>query len=329
MNILYQSDDNYAPYLGVSVCSLFENNKSVESITVYVINDGIHYGNIQKLNQLAEYYERRIVYLDPKTILEDEATVSSFSYKGMRKNSHSYLKLLFRRMLKDSIISILYIDCDTVITGNLSPLFRIDMQDNVVGMCQDSLVIDSKTSIGLSVTDPYYNSGVILFNVVNWDQGSYEKKIVDYLRTNRNFGTVDQDVLNIVLKDIIYTLPIEYNLQPIYFDYSLELYNSVFKHRESYYSDYEITRALSNPIIIHFLRYLGQSPWNTNSLHPCTDLFDRYLSISPWRDFEKAPGNNSLIFRVERMMYRVLPKSLFLYIFYMYHEHMIVASNKQ
>ena len=35
LNILYGCDDNYAPYTGISMTSLFENNRDIEEITVY------------------------------------------------------------------------------------------------------------------------------------------------------------------------------------------------------------------------------------------------------------------------------------------------------
>lgn len=38
MNILYQSDDNYAVYMGVSICSLLENNQAVDRIHIYILS---------------------------------------------------------------------------------------------------------------------------------------------------------------------------------------------------------------------------------------------------------------------------------------------------
>ena len=34
LDVLYQFDDKYAPFAGISMISLFENNKQVENITV-------------------------------------------------------------------------------------------------------------------------------------------------------------------------------------------------------------------------------------------------------------------------------------------------------
>ena len=39
--VSYASDDNYAVYMGVSMLSLFESNKDINNIVVYVLDCGI------------------------------------------------------------------------------------------------------------------------------------------------------------------------------------------------------------------------------------------------------------------------------------------------
>ena len=48
LNILYQCDDNYAPYTGVSMSSLFRRNKNIEEINIYILDDGISEENKKK-----------------------------------------------------------------------------------------------------------------------------------------------------------------------------------------------------------------------------------------------------------------------------------------
>ena len=327
MNILYQSDNNYAAYMGVSICSLFENNKESDEINVYVINDSISQENTDKLLEMAEKYSRRIILLDPTDLLQDTSLSLTFGCSGKRWNNHSYLKLLFTRMISENIDSLLYIDCDTVVVGDLSDVFRYDLGKNSIGMVQDSLTTYSKTSIGLEDTDRYYNSGVILFNTAAWIENRCEERIINHLKNVRVYGTIDQDVLNVVLKDEIYTLPIRFNLQPVYIDYSLEQYNRVYKHAEPYYSNDEVRDALLSPVIFHFLRYLGQSPWHKNSMHPCREYFDMYLERSPWEGLQRKEGKKEFAFKIERLLYKTMPKGLFLRLFHSYHERMIIKSS--
>ena len=63
-NVLYCSDNNYASYLGVSIQSLLENNKSAESIVFYVVSDNISDDNIERLKrQIAQAFCCRRVLL--------------------------------------------------------------------------------------------------------------------------------------------------------------------------------------------------------------------------------------------------------------------------
>lgn len=328
LQILYQSDNNYAIFMGVSICSLLENNKNIENIIVYVIDDGISEDNISKLQCMVKKYGRKINFITGQKVFENKEITDAFSYTGMRKNTHSYLKMFFDTLLPDVTGDLLYIDCDTAITGSLSELTYLDMQDKTIGMVMDSLVINSKKTVGLQSNDRYYNSGVILINVERWKKYHCAERILSHIKNVRTYGTVDQDVLNVVLKEEIFTLPIKYNLQPIHLEYSYNLYSKVYKHKETYYSKGEVEEAVKNPLIIHYLRYIGESPWNADNVHPGTQFFDKYLALSPWKDYEKKTANRGKVFKIEKWMYKCLPGIVFLKIFYVVHERMITKSNK-
>lgn len=45
LHVALSSDENYVPFLGASIVSLFENNKDFECITVLLISNGISNGN--------------------------------------------------------------------------------------------------------------------------------------------------------------------------------------------------------------------------------------------------------------------------------------------
>ena len=40
-NVVYVANDNYAVLAGVSMISLFENNKNVKNLSVYILSDCI------------------------------------------------------------------------------------------------------------------------------------------------------------------------------------------------------------------------------------------------------------------------------------------------
>lgn len=327
LNVLYQSDNNYAAFMGVSICSLLENNKDANIINVYIIDDSISPENKTKLVDMVQSYSRNITFLTGDIIFQKQDIVEAFSYTGMRKNTHSYLKMFIDELLPDLNGRVIYIDCDTAVVGSLSGLLSIDMNGNTIGMVMDSLVTKSREVIGIPENECYYNSGVILIDLQQWRHNQCSKRILNHIKNIRTYGTVDQDVLNVELKNEIYTLPIEYNLQPVHLEHPYERYTKVYKHKEQYYSKEEIEQAVRNPKIIHYLRYIGESPWHEGNVHPGTKYFDEYLQMSPWRDYCKQAANRGLLFKLEKWMYRYLPKGIFLRIFYIVHERMIRKSN--
>lgn len=328
LNVLYQSDDKYAVFMGVSICSLLENNKSSENIHIYVIDDFISLENKEKLSSMIHAYGRNVTFLSGEKVSEREDIATAFSYTGMRKNTHSYLKMFIDELAPELSGRIVYIDCDTAVTGDLQNLMSMDMHNKTIGMVMDSLATKCKRAIGIPESDRYYNSGVILIDLARWKQRECSKRIFLHIKNIRTYGTVDQDVLNVELKNEIFTLPIEYNLQPIHLDYPYEMYSSVYRHKDPYYHREEIEKAVKSPKIVHYLRYLGEGPWHEGNSHPCTKYFDHYLKMSPWHDYCKTTANTRKIFRVEKWMYRHLPDSVFLRIFNLVHDAMIIKSNR-
>lgn len=327
LNVLYQSDDNYAVFMGVSICSLLESNKSINEISIYIIDDSISLTNKEKITSMVHSYSREIFFLDGRKILDCQEITETFTYSGMRKNTHSYLKLFADRLLPDLNERIVYIDCDTAVTGDLSGLLTIDMKGRPIGMAMDSLMPAHKAPSETVRSGKYYNSGVILIDLDTWKASQCTKRILKYRQSGKSYGTVDQDILNAVLGNEIITLPIKFNLQPIHIDYSYEEYSKVFRHKKPYYTQKQIENAVRKPAIIHYLRYIGESPWHADTLHPGAKYFDYYLQLSPWKDYCKKKADRGAIFRIEKWMYLHLPKSVFLRIFYLVHEAMIIKSN--
>lgn len=328
LNVLYQSDNNYAIYMGVSICSLLENNRCVDEINVFIIDDQISEENKMKLRSLVEQYHRNIKFVCTDIVMNNKDIIDAFTYTGMRKNTHSYLKLFVDKLLPEIEGKLLYIDCDTAVDGDVSGIIDLDMGQYAIGMVLDSLVIDSRCSVGMKDDDYYYNSGVILIDLDKWRERDYSARIVNHVKNIRVYGTVDQDILNMEFLNEIYTLPIDYNLQPIHLVYPYKVYSSVYKHKETYYTEEEVDRAVKAPKIIHYLRYMGESPWNEGNVHPGTIFFDKYILKTPWKDYKKKRKNNTFIFKIEKAMYKYLPQKIFLVIFYYVHERMIIKSNR-
>ncbi len=326
LNILYFFNEKYVPYAGVSIVSLLENNKTVNKITIYMLGEGVSEESQQKLTEQIRKYGRNAVYIDAEAYIEKMKASGINEYRGAYAPN---LKLVVSWFVPEDVERILYLDCDTIVMRNLEVLNAFDLHHKPIGMCKDSMCKEHKMEIGFSEKDAYYNSGVILYDMNTWRKQKCTEQMVEHLRNVRcHYMAPDQDMINIVMKDNIEDMGPAYNLQPMHSVYSYEMYNKYFGS-EAYYTKNEIEAAVSCPMIYHTFRYLGGFPWHKDCMHPNTDVFDRYMAISEWADYEKQESErDDFMFRIERFMYKVLPRTVFIRVFKVFYEIFMWKSGK-
>ncbi len=316
LNILYGCDDNYAPYTGVSMTSLFENNRDAEEITVYLASMGISEENLQKMETLAWQYQRHLVILDTESAQRE---IHKYNCKGWNGSLATWLRFFVLNQIPGDADRILWLDSDTIVMDTLQPLFAMDMGMAPVGCVCDSVVYRHKYSLGMGETDPYYNAGVILFNLNRWRQGDIIPKLMAHLEKNvGKYSTNDQDLLNDYFRETILKLPMKYNFQGIHMAYTAKQYFSCFKRPEAaYYSAGELEAAKIRPAVIHFFRFLGEYPWakGRGNHHPAKELYRKWKEQSLWADHPGCLCKSSLFFHIEKLLYVILPKGIFLKLF--------------
>jgi len=326
LNVLYQFNEKYAPYAATSIVSLLDNNKSFEQIVIYILPEGVTKDSKNKIDYIVESYGRSVVYIETEQIITQMENV------GIPKYRDSYapnFKMFAPEYISEDVDRLLYIDSDTIVKRDLSSLITIDMKDCPLAMVYDSLARKHKLRMGFTPEDGYYNSGVILFHLPKWREKKCTERIVEHAKNVRaHYYAPDQDLLNIVLGKEIQCLDMGYNLQPIHMVYSSNIYTKIWG-KDTYYSDAEIEAAVKKPYILHCFRFLGQFPWHKDSLHPSTKEFDFYLQMTPWKDYVKEESSqNGFVFKIERWLYRHLPKKIFLRIFKIVYEFFLFKANK-
>lgn len=311
LNILYCSDNNYAPYLGISMVSVMEHNKDAEKIVFYVVSDRISEDNVARLKRQVEKYgeSRQLVFIDGQAWVEQLVAMDILPYRGGQATN---LRLFFMEYIAKDVDRLLYLDCDTIIQGDLTPMFETEMESTAAAVVLDSLSgVDYKKIIGFTEEDQYFNAGVILFNVKNWVAHECEKTLRANMKDpKQHLPNNDQDFLNILLKDDKTILSPKYNFQTTHQVYSNKTYFSTYK-QPSYYTKEEIDEARNAPVILHAYRFLGQFPWHKSSLHPWTALWWEYVAKSEWSDLSPKE-NQGTLFKIERIIFRLTPKAIFL-----------------
>lgn len=323
LDVLYQFNEKYAPFAGISITSLFDNNQDLESIRVFILGEDISVDNKVLLQKTADYYSRNIVFIDCG---EQFSKMKEYGMPSYRGSYAANLRLFLPLFLDDFVDRLIYLDADTIIDDSLEALLSDTYNDYPLYMALDSLGTEHKFEIGLDESEDYFNSGVIVFNLSQWKTLQLTEKIIDHVKNVRsNYPAPDQDLLNVVCCGMIGRLDPVYNMQPVHLAFQTKHYYQVYSGQR-YYSQEEIDVAKKKPCIYHFFRFLGQFPWNEGNIHPDNRLFDHYMSKSLWNDFTKLQSDKGVFFRIERLLYRILPSLLFLYIFKISHRLFIRRS---
>lgn len=290
--------------------SLFMNNRDIEKITVYLVLDNVSERNKERYIKLADEYKREVVLIDAASVVE---RVKAYNIPMWRDSYATNFRLFFPEYIRPDVTKLLYLDCDTLVVSSLKPLLEIDMGDNCIGMAICSIMTRKERSTLYASTEKH-NAGIMLINIGNWENGRWTDKLIYHIENVRaRYPAPDQDLLNIVCAGHILKLPQEYNFPPIHRAYSDDIYFKAMKNMPI--TREEIEYAREHPAIYHIYRFLGQHPWHRDTLHPDRELFDQYLEKSLWNDYEKKPSPSNLVFRIERALYKILPKGMFFRLF--------------
>lgn len=311
LNVIYLADNNYVPYAGVSLLSLFENNKQAEKIKVYYMAHALEKENIVKLEKLVDQYKREIQFIDTKDI--DDFLEKQKVPKYLGKSYASLYRWFAIGKIKDDIEYAIYIDADTVIQKGLEKIDTVLYQEKPVYMAIDYMWDFYKQEINMEVSDKYYNTGVILFDVKKWKKDMYEQQIINFIKNEEmNFVFYEQDMANIVMKNAIGMLPLKYNAYAILRWLKPEnLCKAIGLNEDNYYTCDEIKRSYNEAIVLHCSVYDGTRPWNRNTNHPYREQFDMYMQMSPWKDFEKKKVDIGVSRTIQKILHKILPQALF------------------
>lgn len=133
-------------------------------------------------------------------------------FKGSLWSKAACYRLILPELLKDADYC-LYLDSDTLVVGNILPLWQLDMTEYCLAGVFDDIAPVRMETVGKSVPgiETYVNSGVLFMNLALMRKMKVQEKllagILDYL-------VVDQDLLNAVCYGSIRLLPQDYNCIP-------------------------------------------------------------------------------------------------------------------
>ena len=289
MNVAYSCNNSYISHTGISIISLLENNRDIDSINIYLISYEISECNIEILRKIIESCNRHLIVVDFNDICYD-LKISSIG----RHIATIYTKVFFSRIA--NLKKILYIDSDTIINGSLNDLWCTNLDGVYMGMVQ-TYTDSAKKELGVDENSLFFNDGVALVNVAFCRDNNLIEKIKDViLKFNGEPPVLSEGAINYVCENRITIINPKYNMMSGLYQGSLadvDYMTSILSYEKT-----ELLEAVNNPVIIHYLAGFYNRPWFKSCTHPLKDRYLYYKSLSPWKEDKLLDENLPLKLRL-------------------------------
>lgn len=300
-NVLYSADDDFAETLGVSICSLFENNQDAHSINIKILDSGISELNRTRINSICHRYNRMSpTYVKPINIEEKVG----HSLRTDRGSLAQFSRLYLANLYPKEVTRVLYLDCDTVIQRSIHSLWKTDLEGNIIAALKDAFSSYYRRNIGLKEKDIMFNSGVMLIDLNAWRLYKVEDKLTNFIKEKK--GSVqqgDQGALNAILSKHTKVLEPRYNMVSIFYDLTYKEI-AIYRKPVDFYTEKEINDSKKKPVIVHFTSsFYNRRPWMNNSNHKMSGVWLDYRNKTPWsseslRNIRKGKKVVSVIFNI-------------------------------
>lgn len=197
--VFFAVDDNYVPYLAVAIRSLYDNASKSCDYRIHILIDTLSDTNKAKLsamqteNMTIEFVSvaNRLDSLGKMVHLRDYYTKATY-YRF-------FIPELFPQYKKG-----IYLDCDMLILGDISELYRYDIKRLLVAAAAEEVMANvpvfgeyAEQVVGIPC-DQYFNAGMLVMNLEEMRKSNIKEEFVTLSKERAFRVTQDQDYLNVI-----------------------------------------------------------------------------------------------------------------------------------
>ncbi len=261
VNICFVADEGYIVPTAAAIASVCHNCDSRIKHNIFVVMPPNCSENAKRaLTFSAVKYENVAVKIIEHSMDELENLHRGDDTRYLAATKTALLKFRLADIFND-LDTILYLDGDIIVRDDLSELFSVDLSGYYAGAVRDlPQVIYDEQKIGkdIAATD-YFNSGVMLLNLKKIREDNVESKLIETKKNYNDDSLMDQNIFNIVFKNTVLQLPLEYNACYINLVESKDKYD-ISRINELYGRNYKnVLQFLPDIKIMHFSSKL--KPW--------------------------------------------------------------------
>lgn len=279
VNICCACNENYAAPLAVCLYSLLRNADKRRYYDIVILHSAVPQDSRKPLLKLAEHFGYCSIRFVDMTEFRESVKDATNAYITAETN----YRLAILGDLFAQYDRMIYLDCDTIVEGDISELFDADLKGNAIGgapavdfrvlrFTKKGFVIDNKPIniaeyardiLGIREFERYFNAGVLLFDLKKCREITSVKEAVELLNS-RMLMYNDQDVLNMLFMDRIYSLDIKWN-------YTVNVEHGLAFHDPRIVEMMKEFRRTEFGVI-HYTS--GRKPWLTDT--PLAEYYHKY-----------------------------------------------------
>lgn len=234
--VVYTGSRNLYKDMAIAATRLVSRQiKPVDKIYFLIEDDDIGDLKVPKCVEFINVSDQKIFPIDSPNMR------SRFTYLALIRSAYT-------KILPANVKRVLQLDVDTIVMGDLSYLWDIDLTDAYFA------AVEEKLSNYKLFNKKYYNAGVMLINLEKTRKDLIDDQMIDYLNKGE-LPYIDQDAWNIFGVDKAIDLPVEYN--------------------ETF-----VTGYTDHPYIVH---YAGYKDWHGEDPR-CPRLEHRYQAELEWSE---------------------------------------------
>lgn len=235
LNIAYAPDDKYTNQTIVSIVSAIENNKK-HQLEFIIMYSKLSDDNMEKFKKL-NFDNVKIRMLKIDETLFNNLPLSKWV------TVQAWFRIALPDLCKD-LDKICYLDCDTLVRGDLEELFRIDLTNKYLGGVKDVWGVLSHVKRLSMESNIYLNSGMLLLNADFCRKESFFEKITNFANSNKSIiEFCDQDAINKVVDINKVVLHPKYNFMDTWWRGGY--------HEHEAQDELDYLNAQTNAIIVH------------------------------------------------------------------------------
>ena len=205
--------------------------------------------------------EKRLAKLDCQIV---NARVDGSHISQYKTNIHYSVFLRYFTATFVQEDQALYLDCDIVVTRDLSEIFAVDLGSYPLGAVRD---LGGEVYFGEQI----FNSGVLLINVNYWRENDIAGQLIEMTdNLHDKVSQDDQSILNMLFENRWMELPFAYNCITLH----------------TTFSDYEPEKGLYPPVI-HYLT--ERKPWKEYTQSIYREVWWFYQGLD-WSDMQEPVG---------------------------------------